>query len=183
MARSKRLLLISHCLLNVNSKVEGIEPYEGVFKPLILPLIEANFGLIQLPCPELRHSGMRRWGQVKNQYNTPFFRNHCKELLKPFVLELLEYQRCGYDVCGFIGVDGSPTCGLNRTCKGNWGGEVDESFCLQNHLNSLHDTNESGVMVEVLQELLDEHGISLPFWAINEKSPHKDVAKILKELS
>lgn len=183
MPRSKRLLLISHCLLNANSKVEGIEPYEGAFKPLILPLIEAGFGLIQLPCPELRHSGMGRWGQVKSQYNTPFFRNHCKALLEPFVLEVLEYQRCGYEVCGCIGVDGSPTCGVRRTCEGDWRGEIDESFCLKSCMNSLHDVNEAGVMIETFQELLEQHGISLPFWAINEKSPHEDVAQLLKELS
>ncbi|MBE0496294.1 MAG: hypothetical protein IBX45_07770 [Campylobacterales bacterium] len=183
MPRSKRLLLLSHCLLNANAKVEGIEPYEGAFKPLILPLIEAGFGLIQLPCPELRHGGMRRWGQVKTQYDTPFYRAHCKTLLEPFVLEILEYQRCGYEVCGCIGVDGSPSCGVHRTCKGDWGGEIDEAFCLETRLESLHDANEAGVMIEVLQALLAEHGITLPFWAINEKSPHQEVATLLKELS
>lgn len=183
MPRSKRLLLLSHCLLNANTKVEGIEPYEGAFKPLILPLIEAGFGLIQLPCPELRHGGMRRWGQVKTQYDTPFYRAHCKTLLEPFVLEILEYQRCGYEVCGCIGVDGSPSCGVHRTCKGDWGGEIDESFCLESCLESLREENEAGVMIESLQALLAEHGITLPFWAINEKSPHQEVATLLKELS
>ncbi len=52
MRRSKKIVLISHCILNVNSKVEGLAQYENNSLELVKYLIENKFGIIQLPCPE-----------------------------------------------------------------------------------------------------------------------------------
>jgi predicted secreted protein len=60
MKRSRRIALVSHCLLNVNAKVEGLAEYQGVH-PVIEGLSAAGFGVIQLPCLEMTHMGMKRW--------------------------------------------------------------------------------------------------------------------------
>ncbi len=61
MKRSKKIVLLGHCILNVNSKVEGLAQYENNSLELLEYLIENKFGIIQLPCPEAGFYGMRRW--------------------------------------------------------------------------------------------------------------------------
>ncbi|MDA3936305.1 MAG: hypothetical protein PF636_05500 [Actinomycetota bacterium] len=72
MKRSRRIALVSHCLLNVNAKVEGLAEYQGVH-PVIEGLSAAGFGVIQLPCLEMTHMGMKRWAQVMEQYDHPAY--------------------------------------------------------------------------------------------------------------
>ncbi len=51
--RAGKLVLLSHCLLNVNAKVYGLAKYEGALAGLTGFLVEEGFGIIQLPCPEM----------------------------------------------------------------------------------------------------------------------------------
>ena len=66
-ARGRRVAVVCHCLLNANSKVEGLSQYAGVH-PVIGRLAEAGVGIIQMPCAEMTACGMRRWGQTREQY-------------------------------------------------------------------------------------------------------------------
>lgn len=84
MRRSKKIVLISHCILNVNSKVEGLAQYENNSLELVKYLIENKFGIIQLPCPEASFYGMRRWGHVKEQFDTPYYREHLQKYSIPY---------------------------------------------------------------------------------------------------
>ena len=58
--RSKRLVLVSHCLLNQNSISDGTADYAGTFTDIINKLVEKNVGIIQMPCPELLCLGLDR---------------------------------------------------------------------------------------------------------------------------
>ncbi|GBF35608.1 hypothetical protein DCCM_4737 [Desulfocucumis palustris] len=86
-------------------------------------LMEKQIGIIQLPCPEMVVYGIKRWGHVREQFDTLFFREKCQDIIKPITYQLLDYVKNGYKVIGIIGVDGSPSCGVNLTCSGDWGGE------------------------------------------------------------
>ncbi|AXX86734.1 CD3072 family TudS-related putative desulfidase [Malaciobacter marinus] len=183
MQRNKKILLLSHCLLNVNSKVNKIANYGGCLEELMVPLIQKGYGFIQLPCPELLSCGIKRWGQVKEQLDTPYFRKHCEKLLEPIIQQLIDYSNSGYKISACIGVDNSPSCGVNTTCKSSkWEGEIDSSFSLEETLNSLNIVNEKGVFMEVFKNLLDKNAINLDFYAINESNPNTSVKNILKEL-
>lgn len=72
MKRAKKIVLISHCYLNVNSKLEGIAIYSSVLKQLINVLIEEECGIIQLPCVEQYVGGIKRWSQVCNQLDKSY---------------------------------------------------------------------------------------------------------------
>ncbi len=43
MQRGKKIILLSHCILNVNAKVEGFEPYESLVKELTDYLYEIKW--------------------------------------------------------------------------------------------------------------------------------------------
>ena len=74
----KRLLIVSHCILNTASKVamdekELQEEYE-LRLTLMTKVMENDIQLLQLPCPEFILYGSRRWGHVKDQFDHPHFR-------------------------------------------------------------------------------------------------------------
>lgn len=168
MKRNKKIVLLCHCILNCNSKVEGLSTYKSMIKDLIDILYKNHIGMIQLPCPEMHIYGIKRWGHVKNQFDTSFFRNQCKDILSPTVNQVKNYIDNGYSVIGVIGIDGSPSCGVNLTCTGNFGGEFS---CEENYkkcINTLTMVNEEGVFIEELKALLAENKISLPFTALLE---------------
>lgn len=118
MRRSKKILVTCHCLLNANAKVYPLARFGGVVTDAMGQFIDSGCGLFQLPCPELSYLGINRWGMTKEQYDHPNFRIHCQDILKFPVLELSALAQAGYELVGILGMDGSPNCGVNLTCKG-----------------------------------------------------------------
>lgn len=114
MERSRRIVVVAHCLLNVNSRVEGIARYAGVH-PIIGELAGRGLGIIQLPCPELSAGGCTRPKATLEEYDTPEYRASCDVLAAKVAEEVVEYLRCGYRVGPVIGTDGSPSCGVIET--------------------------------------------------------------------
>jgi predicted secreted protein len=166
MKRSKKLVLLAHCILNVNSKVVGLAQYAGAIESVVTGHVRRGNGIIQLPCPETTFLGLKRWGMTREQYDTPFYRSHCRNILQPYIQQIEDYLANDYTVEEIVGVDGSPSCGVNLTCAGYCGGEMDDAA--RQH-NNLREINGRGIMMEVLVELLAEKGITARFTAISEK--------------
>ena len=72
-----------------------------------------------MPCPELTYAGVLRQPQTKDQYDTIMFRSHCRKIAKEIVDQTQDYEKCGIETEIVIGVDGSPSCGVNETSKGS----------------------------------------------------------------
>ena len=171
MQRGKKIILLSHCILNVNAKVEGFEPYESLVKELTDYLYENKVGIIQLPCPEMAIYGIKRWGHVKDQFNYNFFKKSCEIFLESTVNQLESYLGAGYHIVGCIGVDGSPSCGVNLTCKSSeWKGEMSMKPELSSILADVSMVEEKGIFMEVLEKMLIENNIDIPFIGINEEN-------------
>jgi len=51
--RSGRLVVVSHCLLNVHSLEDGLAMYPGLEEELVNMLIDEGVGIFQIPCPEM----------------------------------------------------------------------------------------------------------------------------------
>lgn len=117
MNRGGKMVLVSHCLLNINAKIDGIAYYPAGATELIHGLMEKGYGIIQLPCLEMEMCGPRRWGQVEEQLNNPFFKKYCTTRLESYILQIKAYMEQGYTIAGVIGINGSPTCGINETCS------------------------------------------------------------------
>lgn len=169
------MFFVSHCVLNTNSKVEyfGEKKHcnEEVSRHEFIKLsLEKNIALVQLPCPEFIMYGSNRWGHTKNQFDNTFFRARCRKLLEPVIIELQEYLNQGdrFKVLGVVGIDGSPSCGVNVTCTGQWGGEMSSRCDLDKVIHSVTRSKEKGVFMEELERIFKEHDIDIPIMALCE---------------
>ncbi|MGL4453248.1 MAG: CD3072 family TudS-related putative desulfidase [Sarcina sp.] len=112
MKRSKELVIVSHCVLNQNSVVEGLARAKGGFK-IVEDILCSGLGIIQLPCPEFKFLGIKRKGQSKEEYDTKEYRELCKNLFIPILEDLKQYRENGYEVKKIIGINQSPTCSIS----------------------------------------------------------------------
>jgi len=141
MIRKKSLVLVSHCVLNQNSVINGWERAQGGFNSIIKTLINQDIGLIQLPCPELIHLGCNRPPMTKEAYSTSAYIDLCTKLANDQLDTLIDYKNNGYNILGLIGIENSPTC----------------------------DTlTNKGVFMEIFLKLCSDHGINLKSIDIKE---------------
>ncbi len=176
-----KILFVAHCILNTASKVEMEESEDSqkeaaLRKELLEKVIKKNIQLIQLPCPEFLLYGAKRWGHVSDQFDNVFFRDHCRKLLHVSIMEAQEYlaNPDRFEVLGFMGIEGSPSCGVNLTCKGSWGSSPESGAKWAQIVETCEMVNASGVYMNVLKEMLEEYKIKLPIMGLNEA----DVKKI-----
>ncbi len=132
--RSKRVVFLSHCLLNENTRYMGGAFCGGINHEIIELFKQNDVGIVQTACPE-RIS----WGGIYKKNVFQFFgvayqRQFLFKLLNPFVNisfrvlnrkmkgvakytanEIQDYIKNGMEVVAFIGVGGSPSCGVYTT--------------------------------------------------------------------
>jgi predicted secreted protein len=170
--RSGKLAVVAHCVLNQNSRVLGLARRSSVITEIIESLMHNEVGIIQMPCPELMYLGISRQPQTKDQYNTAIFRSHCRQIAKEIADQIQEYAKCEINTKIIIGIDGSPSCGVNETSKGN------------SYANtSKHErVKSSGILIEELRSALKERKISIPFHGIRHERLSEDLSKIEKLL-
>ena len=58
--RSKKVVFIAHCILNQNSISDGTAVFPAAFKEVIKKFLDADIGIVQMPCPELCCLGLNR---------------------------------------------------------------------------------------------------------------------------
>ncbi len=121
--RSKKVAFVAHCLLNQNAKVNGFVKVPAGYSKLVKYLFDKGYGIAQLPCPETACLGLHRWWHVREQYDGAGYREFCRRILQPTIFMMKEFYKEGFKIV-VIGVDGSPSCGVNfsGTSK-EWGGE------------------------------------------------------------
>ena len=101
---------------------------------------------------------------TREQYDVPKYRRHCRSLLEDVVDQMEDYLRNDYEVLGIVGVDGSPSCGVDRTCVGYPGGEMASMQPLPECLI----VEGRGVFLECLMSMLHDRGVSIPAVGIDE---------------
>lgn len=176
---SKKVVPVSHCLLNPNSKVSGSNISWTEVLPLTSYLLNTGAGLYQLPCPEQTYLGCNRWGQSKEQYDNPYYREHCRLILKQVLNDLSEYSLNGYSIPYLLGIKGSPSCGIDHTFSAPWAGEILLREASQNPGSILPG---SGVFMEEASFMLSELGLDIPLVEVDEKNI-EDTINRLKMLS
>ncbi len=178
MKRAKKIILVSHCLLNVNSKVEGLAQSTGTVREIVDALLDRDYAIFQMPCPEHILLGIKRWGQSVSQYNNPFYVNYCKKLSKEIIMEVKDYIDNGYQVKYVIGMDGSPSCGINATSIGDCGGTWKDSS--EKPIISVGPGE--GVFIRCLKEEANDKEITLDFFGLDESNPTSSLSKLIKIL-
>jgi len=117
---------LAHCLLNANAKVDEGARCAGVSTPVLTLLREHGATIRQMPCPELAFGGTRRFWAVREQYDTPAYRAHCRRLGEPVAAQVRADLAAGARVI-IIGIDGSPSMGVELTAAADdWGGRPDK---------------------------------------------------------
>ncbi len=158
----KKIIFVSHCILNTASKVvlynqEEIDAEEALRLKFVSTALKNGIQIVQLPCPEFTLYGSRRWGHVSNQFDNPFFRDHSRKILTPFIQQLKEYlSNDSFEVLGIVGIDGSPSCGVDYTCQADWYGSFEGRTGLQETLNQRCLVERKGIFMDVLAEMLKE---------------------------
>ena len=112
--RGKRLILISHCVLNQNAVVRDWERAVGAYNDIAMVLLEQDFGIVQLPCPEFSMLGEERPPLTWEEYDVPPYRTHCRELAAEPAKQIKEYVKKGYQIVGLLGIQESPSCDTTR---------------------------------------------------------------------
>ncbi|MEM3665821.1 MAG: 2-thiouracil desulfurase family protein [Candidatus Bathyarchaeia archaeon] len=151
--RSRRLALVAHCLLNQNSRASGLAERSSVVAEFLEFFMRHEIGIIQMPCPELAYAGVMRQPQTKEYYDNAFYRGYCRKIAEELANQVQEYENCGIKLKLVIGVNGSPSCGLNETM---------------------------GIFMEELRSALAERQISTPFHGVRYGRIKEDIAQLEK---
>ncbi|MFZ5568807.1 MAG: hypothetical protein ACOZF0_00270 [Thermodesulfobacteriota bacterium] len=129
--RKKTVIFLSHCILNENTRYPGGACRAGCLAEIVHQCIDHGLGMVQLPCPE-----QSAWGGVSKrlllmaygadgtilftlrQFAVPLIRIYSRwmngRIATRIVRHIQDYLDSGFSVRGIVGIDGSPTCGVDK---------------------------------------------------------------------
>jgi predicted secreted protein len=130
--RGKRVVFLSHCLLNENTRYLGGACRAGCVPEVLDACVELGLGIVQMPCPEeLAWGGVLKRRLLLLYDSRSVERPWLRRMLVPIAVgytrwryqrqadavtrQIADYRRSGYAVVAVVGVDGSPSCGLARS--------------------------------------------------------------------
>lgn len=176
-SRSKRIVLISHCILNQNSISDGTADYPATIKEIIKLLVESKVGIVQMPCPELICLGLDRGNilgaqkpavmentRIRSALSKPRSTKKINSMVDQLIFQINEYQKNGFKILGIIGTDRSPSCGVFTTSIDN------------------QEVAGKGVFIEKLGKELRKNASSIPMIGIKGSETEKAIVAIKKLL-
>ncbi|MDZ4183083.1 MAG: hypothetical protein U1B83_09415 [Candidatus Cloacimonadaceae bacterium] len=160
--KDKKIILMAQCLINPYCRVHILGQNFPLTQELTEFLLKRRIGIVQYPCPETTAMGLMRNPMGRQQYDNIFFREHCKELLKVPMLMAREFVKNNYRLVAYIGLENSPTCGIN------WGKHKVNRYGTESPMtdDNAADANDPvlrGIMAEILEQELSCEGITIPF--------------------
>jgi predicted secreted protein len=183
--RSRRVVLVSHCLLNQNTRYPGGAVCPGAVVGPLQPYLDDGVGLLQMPCPEqrtwggvrrppllwaLRHRrlswALRRLLPVAHRY----LRWRYGRLARTVARDVADAARAGQQVVGVLGVAGSPSCGVQTTLdldaalrQLSRGDQVPTVPWLSTEVVGAAERPGAGWFTEALQDRLAARRLDVPF--------------------
>jgi predicted secreted protein len=101
----------------------------------------------------------------------PHYREECRKMLEPILLQVEEYLTYpeGFDLLGVVSVEGSPSCGYEKTCEGEWGGELASDVGdLLRVCSTCRMEAGSGVLMQILEDELRKRRMNLPIMSMEK---------------
>jgi predicted secreted protein len=176
-ANSKKIVLVAHCILNQNSIVDGTAAFPGCIGPIIDLLSESGVGILQMPCPELICLGLAREyrglepppllqenTRIRQLMGQESARRTIQRLVRRLVYQVHEYVDYGFEIRGVIGINRSPSCGVDTTTEHN------------------KETRGEGVFIRAFRDALEDSEIHVEMIGIRVSEPREAVDKIRKLL-
>lgn len=163
-ARKRKVVFLSHCFLNINTRFPQGCAFAGANVPVIDTLLKHGLGIIQMPCPEFLCLGLEK--ELYGEMQEGELRECFRDIAAGVIDQIEAYLGLGYEITGIIGMDPSPSCGVNAS-KGK--GTM---------LGQDRDTSEKeapGVFIEELVKLSAQRGLgNLPLYGIRRVLPGED---------
>lgn len=175
-ARSLKVALVAHCILNQNVSARGLAVAPGLLSSVVRVLESLNYGVVQLPCPETLYSGLLRWWQTKEQYESMGYKFHCRKLARSVAVLSGELIRCGVRIEAVIGIRGSPSCAVSEISVGWRGGDPLKA-------ESRNRFSGMGVFMYELKQRLEKVGVKPVFIDIERKMLEKSISEMSKALA
>ena len=175
--RSKSVIFVAHCILNQNSISDGTATHPAQIKEILELLIESKVGIVQMPCPELHCLGLDR-GDVNGSSRPVVEENtrirdimsqsamieKIKQFVHQIVYQILEYRKHGFEIKGIIGINRSPSCGVDTTSKNN------------------KEASGRGIFMEMLSDELNKNNVNIKIVGIKAFEIEEAVISIKKLL-
>lgn len=188
-ARGKRVLFVSHCILNANVRYLGGAFDRACVAPIVERAIADGVGLVQMPCPEeqawggvakrtflwswgrhsLRSAGVRR---IVLRIFVARTRRVYRRLAREVAARIEDYVRSGIVVTGVVGVDASPSCGVRTKVDMKRAlpmfAELDVASASADDVNAIvrgATVEGAGIFTRALRRELARRSIDVPFFA------------------
>ncbi len=175
-ARSKKLVLVAHCILNQNSISDNTADFLGTFREIVDLLLEWKVGVLQLPCPELICLGLDRGDvhgaerpliventRIRNALKQPFPSQKLKIIVEQVIYQIEEYLKNGFSILGIVGINRSPSCGVESTSMNN------------------EEVGGMGMFIKAIHEELKNRSIRINMIGVKTAEKDKSLMKV-KEL-
>lgn len=115
--RSGKIVVVSHCILNVHSLEDKLAIYPGLEEEVVELLIKKGVGIYQIPCPEVELAGIFRKPLPKESYDHSKVRTVYHKLADNIARTLSWYIKKDYKIAAVLGAEGSPACGIDFVGK------------------------------------------------------------------
>jgi predicted secreted protein len=171
--RSKEVLLVAHCFLNQNAKLDECAYYPGVIREASEVLIHSDIGILQMPCPELLCLGLDRQVEkgtkptvededtrIANRLAEEESQSILQRIVDDLIYQIQEYRENGFTIRGIVGMNGSPSCGVELT----WADDEEKQG--------------PGAFIHILKEKLRQHGWDIPMKGIKAYEPEEAVSVV-----
>jgi predicted secreted protein len=176
--RGKKVIFLSHCLLNENTRYLGGAFRKAGIDELIDELQKQGIGIVQMKCPE-----QKTWGGVLKREmlmgygikGTPLnaFRKaymlffiwktgrSFRKIAKEVVSEIKDYIDSGFEVSGIVGIKGSPSCGISAAYLDIE--KLNKEYFNQNCYKKCL-VNKSGIYFDALKQELSAKNLKINFF-------------------
>lgn len=170
--RTRRVVLLSHCILNQNVRYTGGAHHAAVMEEVVDVLRMGGVGFVQMPCPEFALAGVNRPAASKEMYDTPRFREICASIAVSIADQAEEYAESGFAVLALLGIERSPSCGVKQTTtRPRSGGGVATV------------TKGRGILIEELQREFATRHLQIPFRGLDWRRTAQDLEELRALLS
>ena len=182
--RGKRVVFLSHCILNENARYLGGACQQACVREIVQQCLDKGIGIVQMPCPEqaawggvlkprlLRLYGKKRASAALLPVAVRYTRLVYRRLARNVTAQIEDYIASGFSVLGIVGIDGSPSCGVRKTLdlRGAMGAisRLEPNTISVQQQNAVVRNNVQsgrGIFVEELERELKRRGLQVPLLA------------------
>ena len=162
--RGRKLVVLAHCILNQNAKLDRCAHCAGAVREVVEVLLDEGIGIVQMECPEMLHLGLERQTdpaaspsveaedtRIARRMEEDAAQVIVERIAQNVVAQIADYQRHGFSLIGLLGINGSPSCGVETTWRDD------------------HEPAGYGQLVAALARRLEAQGLAIPMRGIRSR--------------